>query len=339
MSDIKGFTTAELYDAVHFGTLTSDAARTPGLMAVIDNPTATRAELRRAIAATRHLPATIITTTNVAQNCTEPALLNELVDVVADDLSAIIPTILRNPVAATAGVLLMRSFSPRQSVQQGLIAESTTYSLLQTGVEFQTWRNNTPVRPRPSGEHPVVATRRDSTLSVTLNRPHVRNALDTTTLQQMCEGFMVAVADHRIKRVELRGNGPSFCSGGDLDDFGNFDNPSTAHFVRLARSPARLAWELRNRLHAFVHGACAGSGVEIPAFAHHVVADPSTTFRLPEVGIGLIPGAGGTVSVARRIGRLKTNLMMLTGLPIDAPTALSWGLVDEINPVERGDHP
>ena len=70
--------------------------------------------------------------------------------------------------------------------------------------------------------------------------------------------------------------------------------------------------------------------MELPAFAGHVVADPATTFALPEVSLGLVPGAGGTVSLPARIGRHRTALLALLGHPIDVPTALAWGLVDGV---------
>jgi enoyl-CoA hydratase/carnithine racemase len=78
-----------------------------------------------------------------------------------------------------------------------------------------------------------------------------------------------------------------------------------------------------------VHGTAAGSGVELAAFAGRVVAHPEARFVLPELGLGLVPGAGGTVSLTRRIGRHRTAWMALTGRAIDVPTARSWGLVDE----------
>jgi enoyl-CoA hydratase/carnithine racemase len=77
-----------------------------------------------------------------------------------------------------------------------------------------------------------------------------------------------------------------------------------------------------------LHGACAGSGIELPAFAGSVAARPGTRIWLPELAMGLIPGAGGTVSLPRRIGRGRTAWMALSGRPVDVPTALEWGLVD-----------
>jgi enoyl-CoA hydratase/carnithine racemase len=73
-----------------------------------------------------------------------------------------------------------------------------------------------------------------------------------------------------------------------------------------------------------------GAGIELPAFAAHVVAHPGAFFQLPEIGMGLIPGAGGTVSLPRRIGRQRTAWLALTGRRLDAPTALAWNLIDEV---------
>ena len=81
---------------------------------------------------------------------------------------------------------------------------------------------------------------------------------------------------------------------------------------------------------AQVHGHCVGAGAELAAFCHRVIADPGTLFRLPEVSMGLVPGQGGTVSIPRRIGAQRSAWLALTGRPIDASTALEWGLVDQL---------
>ena len=143
----------------------------------------------------------------------------------------------------------------------------------------------------------------------------------------------VARADGSITSVELRGTGPAFCAGGDLDEFGAFADPASAHVVRLEHSVGRALAVLGDRLTAYVHGACYGSGIELPAFAATLVADPDARFALPELELGLVPGAGGTVSLTRRIGRHRTAWLGLTGRAIDAATARSWGLVDRVEPV------
>ncbi len=78
------------------------------------------------------------------------------------------------------------------------------------------------------------------------------------------------------------------------------------------------------------HGACIGAGVEVAAAAAHLTARPGAFFRLPEVSMGLIPGAGGTASVPRRIGRQRACYMAISGVDIDLDTALAWGLVDAV---------
>jgi enoyl-CoA hydratase/carnithine racemase len=80
----------------------------------------------------------------------------------------------------------------------------------------------------------------------------------------------------------------------------------------------------------FAHGACVGAGTEITAYAGTVVAAPDAFFALPEVRMGLVPGAGGSVSVPRRVGRWRAAWLMLTGDRLPAGTALRWGLVDEV---------
>jgi enoyl-CoA hydratase/carnithine racemase len=83
-----------------------------------------------------------------------------------------------------------------------------------------------------------------------------------------------------------------------------------------------------------VHGKNYGAGVELAAFAGKLIASRDATFTLPEMKMGLIPGSGGTASLPLRIGRQRTLLLALTGLPIDAVAAQAWELVDEILPDE-----
>ena len=86
--------------------------------------------------------------------------------------------------------------------------------------------------------------------------------------------------------------------------------------------------DLGPRITARLHGACVGAGIEVPAAAGRVVAAPGTVFRLPEVSMGLIPGAGGTATIPRRIGRQRAAYMAISGADIDLAATLAWGLVD-----------
>jgi enoyl-CoA hydratase len=259
--------------------------------------------------------------------------LASALDVVAeseDELAAILETCERAPLAALVLAQLLRG-SLSRSIVEGLLAESLAYSTLQAGPEFAAWSKGRSAKQRePETEPALRITRTAGALSLQLNRPAKRNAFSAELRDALCEALALVIQDESIERVTLSGAGPSFCSGGDLDEFGSLPDPATAHAVRTTRSPARLLAAAAPRVRAVVHGACVGAGVELPAFAARVVALEGASFWLPELSLGLVPGAGGTVSLPRRIGRQRTAWLALSGRAIDAETALAWGLVDEL---------
>lgn len=234
------------------------------------------------------------------------------------------------PRAASSLATLLRQTSSLD-VGGGLAAESAVYSMLLAGPEFTAWRNAHPARPVPVADGPAVLLARDGdTLVMQLNQPARRNAFDRRMRDELIEGLELVAADSTIDRVELRGRGPSFGAGGDLDEFGSFSDTATAHLIRLDRSVGARIHACRDIVTAHLHGACIGSGIELPAFAAHVHAAVDTIIRLPEVTMGLVPGAGGTVSVTKRVGRWRTAFLALTGRAVDARTAHEWGLVDHL---------
>ncbi len=255
-------------------------------------------------------------------------------DVALDDsdLGLLVEQVDRVPQAAVSLAVLLRQ-TETLPIAPALAAESAVYSMLQGGPEFAAWRASSPaVADGGPGRPTVVFDRDDDRLFVTLDRPHRHNAISTRLRDELYAALMIALIDDSIRDVIVEGNGPSFCSGGDLGEFGSRPDPVTAHLTRLARSPAMLIERLRDRVEMRIHGSTFGGGIEMAAFAGRVIADPATQIALPEVSLGLIPGAGGTASLTRRIGRQRTALLGLLGTPIDAATALAWGLVDEITP-------
>jgi len=186
----------------------------------------------------------------------------------------------------------------------------------------------------PDIPDPVQADRDGDRLHVRFNRPQRHNAFSTDMRAALLEALDVARLDRSITEVVLTGNGPSFCSGGDLAEFGTFANPASAHLARTRYSPALVLDELTARLgrncRAEVQGQVLGSGLEMAAYCGWVKAHPASVLGLPELSLGLIPGAGGTVSITRRIGRWRTAYLVLSGRTIDTATAQRWGLVDEV---------
>ncbi|MBO0852304.1 MAG: enoyl-CoA hydratase/isomerase family protein [Nocardia sp.] len=249
------------------------------------------------------------------------------VDIALDTLAAAVE---HAPCAAVACGQLLRQ-TPSLPTVPALAAEASTYSMLLGGKEFADWLSaRGPARAAPAPDELVRIDRVADALTITLDHPRRRNALSTRMREELLAAVEVAIADPTVGSVRLRGNGPAFCSGGDLDEFGCATDPVAAYLVRMDRAPWRLLDRLSDRLLIETHGACVGAGAEIAAFGGIVTAAPGTWFRFPEVDMGLVPGAGGTVSVPRRIGRWRAAWAMLTGCTVDTDTALRWGLVDRI---------
>ena len=251
-----------------------------------------------------------------------------------DELHDLEATVAQAPMASAALALHLRA-SDRRPPLDGLVAESGLFSTLQAGPEHRAWLNAHQRRHREDPGPPVQVQRDGDVLHITLDRPHVRNAVSAVLRDELLEALAVAEAGPTFA-VHIHGAGPDFCAGGDLDEFGTTPDPATGHLIRTRRSLAATLHRLAPRTTAHVHGAALGAGIELAAFAGEVRATADARFGLPELGLGLVPGAGGTVSLPQRIGRQRTAWLALTRRTIDAPTALRWGLVDEIVPGSRG---
>ncbi|OBB42336.1 enoyl-CoA hydratase/isomerase family protein [Mycobacterium sp. 852002-51961_SCH5331710] len=253
---------------------------------------------------------------------------------ISDALDEVKQRCARWPHAAGVCDDVLRAVDPFAPAFPGVITESLAYSTLQAGPEFARWLAERGPTRLPEIPEPVVAERIDDTLYVWFNRVQRHNAFSTDARGALLEALEVARVDPSVTEVVLSGNGPSFCSGGDLAEFGTFADPASAHIARTRYSPALVLSELTARLgrrcRARVHGHVLGSGLEMAAFCGRVESSRDAVFGLPELSLGLIPGAGGTVSVTRRMGRWRTAYLVLSGRTIDARTALRWGLIDAI---------
>jgi enoyl-CoA hydratase/carnithine racemase len=255
--------------------------------------------------------------------------------VTVDDAVRLVERIRATPLAATTLAVHLRAIEHLVGeVDLALALESAAYGVLQAGPEFARWRQGAHHTLVDDGTPRVRLERDGPNLTIVLQRGG-HNPIDARLRDELCTALTVAVFDDSVGRVALRAEGDSFSSGGDLGEFGQRSDPATAHHVRLRRHPGRLLHRLRERTMVHVHGSTFGGGLELAAFAGRVAADPRARFALPELSMGLMPGAGGTVSIAHRIGRQRTALLALSGEPIDVDTALSWGLVDEVRSVSE----
>ena len=262
--------------------------------------------------------------------------LADVADVCVDDVgdaACLIDNIHRHPLAAAVLVQVLRAVEALP-LADALTVESLAYATLQGGAEFRQWldANRAPSPFTHSDEGTAVLMTRDGgRLKLELNRASNRNGMTVEMRDVLCEALQLVLADPSIERVELSGRGRCFSTGGDLSEFGSAPDPATAHAVRSVALPGRLLAACAERVEVHVHGACVGSGIEFPAFAARIVASTNAWFQLPELKYGLIPGAGGCISIARRIGRQRAAWMVLSGERVDARTALDWGLVDALS--------
>jgi enoyl-CoA hydratase/carnithine racemase len=236
--------------------------------------------------------------------------------------------VLAAPQAAAVTVQLLRLL-PSLDTQTGLTAESLAYAVLQGSEEHIRWRAAN-LRPARRDEGRVAVGRKGAALTIRLDHPQSGNAIDRAMRDQLFDAFSLAVLDDGITRIGFSASGKAFSLGAELSEFGTTTDPATAHAIRARTLPARAAWRCADRLEAQVQGACVGAGLELVAWARRITAAPGAWFQLPELAMGILPGAGGCVSLTRRIGRQRTALLILSGKRLSARQALDWGLVDAV---------
>ncbi|WP_445168080.1 enoyl-CoA hydratase/isomerase family protein [Mycolicibacterium sp. Dal123E01] len=257
------------------------------------------------------------------------------VESVEDEVALLAERCERWPHASAVCDDVLRSVDVTGPALPGIVTESLAYSTLQSGPEFARWLAERGPAALPDIPDPVLAERDGGTLRIRFNRPKRHNAFSTDARALLLDALTVALLDDTVTAMVLGGNGASFCSGGDLGEFGTFTDPASAHLARTRHSPALALDELTRRLgracRAEIHGRVLGSGLEMASFCGWVSCHADAVLGLPELMLGLIPGAGGTVSITRRIGRWRTAYLVLSGQSIDPATALEWGLVDEVS--------
>jgi len=242
----------------------------------------------------------------------------------------IVSNIERCPVAAAMLARLLR-LTEGLSFEAGLEFESLAYSTLLGGAEFARWRAERPSANLPVRiDHPVSYERDGEAVSLVLRSGDDRNAMTAAMRDALFEGLVNVLEDPSRPEMILRSAAKCFSVGGDLAEFGTARDLASAHIVRMQHSCARILSLLGSRATAVVHGACIGSGIEIPAAAARRIAASNTYVQLPELGMGLIPGAGGTVTLPPAIGRHRTMWLVVSGQRLPARAALQWGLFHEL---------
>jgi enoyl-CoA hydratase len=177
----------------------------------------------------------------------------------------------------------------------------------------------------------ILAERDGTILTLTLNRPDKLNAIDGGMLDALGEALGEIERDREVRAVILTGAGRAFSAGADIKEwtaltpleFGrSWGRRGHAVFDRLAALPPPVI--------AAINGIAFGGGLELALCADLRIASAQARLGLPEVTIAALPGWGGTQRLPRLIGAGRAKHMILTGQPIDAGRAESWGLVSEV---------
>lgn len=167
---------------------------------------------------------------------------------------------------------------------------------------------------------------------VSLNRPRQLNAYNVAMRDELHAVLHAVRDDPEVRVMILRGEGESFSTGGDVSEFGSAPSPVRAREVRWLRDNWGLLLHLPQPTIAAVHGHTVGGGLEMALLCDMCLAADDAVFFLPETGLGMIPGVGGTQTAPRAIGLGRALDMVLTGKRLDANHALQVGLVNRVVP-------
>ena len=170
----------------------------------------------------------------------------------------------------------------------------------------------------------LILTPHPGWLHIALNRPAVKNALNSATLAELAEVLTQAATDRTLRAVLISGTDGNFAAGADIAEIEvktsaeAATDPRKAHWATVRAFPKPLI--------AAVDGFALGGGLELALMADLIVLGETAKLGLPETNLGLIPGAGGTQRLLALAGRARASRMILTGEIIDAQTAHVWGI-------------
>jgi enoyl-CoA hydratase/carnithine racemase len=165
---------------------------------------------------------------------------------------------------------------------------------------------------------------------VKLNRPEVRNALNLATRKLIAETFTALGVDPAVRAIVLTGNDQAFAAGADLNEMAE-----ASPVDMMLRNVQRLWGPVQacpKPVIAAVNGFALGGGCELAMLCDIIVAGEGAKFGLPEVRVGIMPGAGGTQRLTRAVGKYQAMRMVLTGATISGEEALRYGLASECVP-------
>lgn len=181
------------------------------------------------------------------------------------------------------------------------------------------------------GEPFVLTAREGAVVALTVNRPDARNALDGATVEALTAAFDAIDSDRSVRCVILTGAGDrAFVAGADIKAMAGLDKVGARVFAERGHRMAALMEELRVPIIAAVNGWALGAGLELALACDFIYAARTAKMGMPEVGLGVIPGFGGTQRLTLRVGVARARELIYTGTIIDADEALRIGLCNAV---------
>lgn len=178
----------------------------------------------------------------------------------------------------------------------------------------------------------ILVEKNNAVATITINRPTKLNALNKATIEELHQAFKQCESDNDVRAIIVTGSGEkAFVAGADISEFANFN---VSEGSELARKGQELLFDFVENLQtpviAAINGFALGGGLELAMAAHIRIASNNAKMGLPEVTLGVIPGYGGTQRLPQLIGKGRANELIMTAQMIDAPTALSFGLINHM---------
>lgn len=183
----------------------------------------------------------------------------------------------------------------------------------------------------------LLQEKKDGIAFLTINRPQQLNALNKQTLSEINESFEALREDNEVKVVVLTGSGEkAFVAGADIKEFAHFSGEEGSELAKEGHMTVfNLIEEFPKPVIAAVNGFALGGGLELAMSAHVRIASDNARMGLPETSLGVIPGYGGTQRLPQLVGKGRALEMIFSAKMIDAATALSYGLVNQVVPQDE----
>jgi enoyl-CoA hydratase len=176
--------------------------------------------------------------------------------------------------------------------------------------------------------------KKDGIGTVTINRPDSLNALNAEVFSELGRVFQEIEDDADVRVAILTGAGEkSFVAGSDITEMAPQDSTQITRFLATVRQASDRIYTMSKPVIAAINGYCLGGGCEVAMCCDLRIASEKARFGQPEINVGVIPGGGGTQRLPRLIGMTRAKELLYTGDMIDAPTALSYGLVNKVVPL------